>query len=138
MSLNVPKTKLFKWTKKRIEAAEMLAEGYTINETARRLGISEKTIDRWKRDIFFSEEIDRLTLMMGTAKRAERIRVAKSIVRKRMQEDELTKKDLLDWLKYMQSETDGIKLGLVDLRSTFLAELSELAGPGSDGAPEEE
>lgn len=121
----------FKWTKKRMDAAFMLAEGYLIREVANEIGISERTIYRWKNEPTFSEEVDRLTFMLGVATRAERLRVAKRVVRGRLEFGiPPSEKDLLDWLKYLQGETDGIKL---DLTSMLEATKEQLAGGGSTG-----
>lgn len=78
----------------------------------------------------FREEVDRLSVMMGIASRAERLRIAKRVVRQRVKDDGLitSDKDLLDWLKFAQSETDGAKLDL-----TAIAEnASSVARSGSD------
>lgn len=129
MSNNYPKLSHFVWTPKRSDAAELLAQGYTINETAERVGVSEKTIDRWKRDIEFISEVDRLSLMIDIASRSERLKIAKRVVRGLLAQRKPTERDLLDWLKYAQSETDGVKL---DLTALFEA-ASSMADPGQTG-----
>lgn len=123
----------FKWTPKTSEAATLLAQGYTHQQVADEVGVSKKTISRWLVDIEFSEEVDRLSLMVGIAGRAERLRVAQQIVRDKMAKAETfrTDKDLLDWLKFAQSETDGIKL---DLAETFAKAAASLAGGGSESS----
>ncbi len=64
--------------------------------------------------------------MVGIASRAERLRLAMRVVRQRTNDDGLidTKADILDWLKFAQSETTGIKL-----------DLSKLAALGADDPP---
>jgi hypothetical protein len=51
--------------------------------------------------------------MIDISSRAERLRLAMRAVRQKVRADGTleTDKDLLDWLKYAQSETTGIKLG---------------------------
>lgn len=51
--------------------------------------------------------------MIDIASRAERLRIAMRAVRQKVRADGTpeTERDLLDWLKYAQSETIGIKLG---------------------------
>lgn len=51
--------------------------------------------------------------MIDVASRAERLRIAMRAVRQRVRDDGAidTDRDVLDWLKYAQSETTGIKLG---------------------------
>lgn len=113
----------------------MLADGYTIKETAEEIGVADRTISRWKDDIEFSSEVDRLSLMVGIASRGERLRMAKRIIKRLVEKQIPTHKDLLEWLKYAQSETDGIKLDLTAL----LDDVSSLAAGRSDGldsAPE--
>ena len=124
----------FQWNTKRNKAAVMLAEGYTIDETAADVGISSRTIDRWKSDIEFALEVDRLSVMVGIANRGERLRMAKRIVRKLLARQTPTQKDLLEWLKYAQSETDGAKL---DLTALFDAATS-VAASGPDRVAREE
>jgi predicted transcriptional regulator len=124
----------FQWNKKRNQAAIMLAEGYTIEEVAESIGVNERTIYRWKADIEFSVEVDRLSVMVGIANRGERLRMAKRVVRKLASRQIPTHKDLLEWLKYAQSETDGAKL---DLTALFDAATS-VAGSGPDRMAGEE
>lgn len=42
-----------------------------------------------------------------------------------------TEKDLLDWLKYMQGETDGIKLDFTELLNAVTENGGEMAASGS-------
>jgi len=48
MSLNDPAEQEKKLTGKQLQAALLLAKGSTIVDAAKELGISEKTLDRWK------------------------------------------------------------------------------------------
>lgn len=104
----------FKWTRKREQAALLLAQGYTEAETSEQVGVTDRTVRYWKADLEFSAEVDRLSLMVNVASRAERLRIAMRAVRQKIAEDDTlsTGKDLLDWLKFAQSETDGTKLDL--------------------------
>jgi hypothetical protein len=120
----------FKWTPKRSDAAVLLAEGYTVDETAKEVEVSDRTIARWKTDLDFAAEVDRLSLMVGIANRAERLRLAKKIIRRLVEKQIPTQKDLLEWLKYAQGETDGVKLDLTALYE----DAPSLAGSGQDGA----
>lgn len=109
----------FQWTKKREEAALKLAEGYTRVEAAAAAKVSERTVHRWLADPEFSAEVDRLTHMTGIAMRAERLRIVMRVVRQKTKDGlAVTEKDLLDWLKYAQGETDGVKLDLAALLET--------------------
>ena len=107
----------FKWSKKSNIAAVVLAEGFTQQEAADKADVTRRTVERWMSDISFRAEVDRLSQMIGVASRAERLRIAMRVVRQRVREGEDidTDKDLLDWLKFAQSETDGIKLDLAAL-----------------------
>jgi transposase len=129
----------FQWSPKKNEAAVWLAQGYTINETAEHVHVSEKTIDRWKRDIEFTQEVDRLSLMVGISSRAERLRIVQKVIRNKTADDvPLTEKDLLEWLKFAQSETDGIKLDLTKLLTALTPNAAPVAvrGPGGAGGGE--
>jgi len=124
----------FQWNTKRSQAAILLADGYTIEETAENVGASSRTINRWKNDIEFITEVDRLSLMVGIANRGERLRIAKRIIRNKVDPVLKTQKDLLEWLKYAQSETDGVKLDF----TAFFDTATSVAGSGQDGVDREE
>ena len=119
------KTAVFKWNEKRTNVAIYLSMGYTGKEAAKKAGVGERTIYEWKKHIEFMEEVDRLSLMTDIAGRAGRMRIAKRMIRKMKDK---SKKDILDWLKYAQSETDGVKLDL--------AALSEAAASVADSRPD--
>jgi len=105
----------FKWTAKKRAAALILAKGYTEQETADTVGVSRRAVAYWKADNVFMLEVDKLTLLTGIALRAERLRIAARAVRQKAPEDEekvKTSRDLLDWIKYIQSETDGVKFDI--------------------------
>lgn len=114
----------FKWDSRTSNAAFLLAQGYTYEEVAKKSGVSARTISRWKEDEEFLAEIDRLSLMIGIASRAERLRIAMMVIRQKISEEgfAVTEKDLLDWLKYAQGETDGVKLDLVNVMEALTNE----------------
>ena len=120
----------FQWTEKATRAALALAAGKTRLAAAEEADIADRTLYRWLNDPAFSAEVDRLSLMTDIASRAERLRIAKRAVRQAMADDGklITKADVLDWLKFAQSETDGIKLDL----AAILATQTPLADSGSD------
>ena len=135
----------FKWTRNREVAARTLAEGGTEHEAAAAARVARSTIQRWKQNIDFEMEVDKLTLLVGVARRAERIRIATRAVRQKVQDDGafiVTDKDVLDWLKYLQSETDGAKFDLSALVENFAAsvygdeddETEESEAQGNKGA----
>lgn len=117
----------FEWTPRRSNAAVMLARGYTNKQTAEDIGVSERTIDRWRADTEFMVEVDRLSVMVDLASRAERVRLAQRIARGM---GEKTQRDLLDWLKFIQSETDGAKLdgGFIEQLAALIANGARPAG----------
>jgi hypothetical protein len=131
---NVLEMSVYQWTPDKSAAALMLAEGHTYKQVGKEIGKTEKTIYRWMTDMEFSVEVDRLTLMVGIASRAERLRLAKRVIR---QQDHggvvITDKDLLDWLKYAQSETDGVKLQLTSLATALGSDDASVADSGSSG-----
>ena len=103
----------FRWSSKRHKAALALAEGQSQQAVADAIGVCRKTISNWLSVTEFLAEVDRLSCMIDIATRAERLRLAMRVVRQKVRADGTreTEKDLLDWLKYAQSETTGIKLG---------------------------
>ena len=107
----------FRWNEKTNQAPVLLAEGRTHQATANECGVNEKTIRRWLADTEFSAEVDRLSQMIDVANRAHRVRMANRVIQKMRRKDGSfeSKRDVLDWLKYVKSETDGIKLDLADL-----------------------
>lgn len=133
----------FEWNEKRTAAAIALAEGRTEQDIADTLELERKTLWNWKQVPEFAAEVDRLSLMVNIAGRAERLRIAMRVARQRVREDGVdTEKDLLDWLKFAQSETDGVKLDLSKL-AAFGETDASLADPRSaraatDRAPEAE
>lgn len=114
---NVRQVSVFKWNGINSQAALLLAEGFTYGQVGKEIGRDKKTIQRWKADIDFSAEVDRLSVMTDIASKAERLRIAKRVVRQKISDEGFisTEKDLLEWLKFAQSETDGIKLDLANL-----------------------
>lgn len=134
---NVSETAAFVWNEKTSESAMLLAQGYTNREVSEKVGVAERTLYRWQTDINFSAEVDRLSLMLGVAARAERLRMAQRVARQKSLGGIIeTEKDLLDWLKFAQSETDGIKLDLAALASAFGDDATPLAGERPDRASE--
>lgn len=126
----IGKSSGFKWTPARERAAFALAEGRTRKEAGDAAEVTDRTIYQWLAEPEFSAEVDRLTLMVGVASRAARLRLAQRVVRQLAKDDAdvVTEKDLLDWLKFAQSETDGIKLDLAKLAAALGADAPPLAG----------
>lgn len=118
----------FEWEEPRYSVVIDLAQGFSAEETATKFGISPRTIYRWKNHPDFIAELDRLSLMVDIASRAERLRMAMRMVR---QIGYKTNKDLLEWLKYAQGETDGVKLDLTKLSAAFGADEESVAESGS-------
>ena len=126
---NVHKASGFVWTEQTTLAALALAEGKTQQEVAAEINVADRTIRRWLADADFSSEVDRLSLMVRVASRAERLRVAMRVVRHKTRgEVPETEKDLLEWLKFAQSETDGIKLDLTKLAALGETDSSVASG----------
>lgn len=120
-----PQISAFEWKPNRRKAVLALADGATQAEAAEAAEVTDRTIRTWLDHPDFAAEVDRLSLMTDIASRAERLRIAKRMVRKL---GNTTGKDLLDWLKFAQSETDGIKLDLTALAAVA----APVADSGSD------
>ena len=100
------------WDKTRSAAAKLLAVGYDKQYVADQVEVARSTIYNWLDDPEFASEVDRLSTMVDVAGRAERLRDAMRVLRSKRDEQGVLKtdKDALDWLKYLQSETDGVKI----------------------------
>lgn len=113
----------FDWTPNKEQAAMLLAQGETQTETAKQVGVSMRSISRWVTNPLFIAEVDRLSHMVSVSNRAERLRLVMRVVKQKTKgENILTEKDLLDWLKFAQSETDGVKLDLMGTLESILSE----------------
>lgn len=125
----------FRWTKRRSDAAVLLAQGLTENETADTVKVAERTVQRWKHDTEFAAEVDRLTLMVNISGRAYRMRLAMKMVRSFLTGTKIQNKpdNLLDWLKYAQSETDGIKLDIAGMLAALANDAPSVADERPDG-----
>jgi len=102
----------FEWNETRSRAAMGLADGKTQQQVADDCDVSRRTIVRWLEHPEFAAEVDRLTLLTGIALRAERLRIVKRVIRQSVKDDQeiKTAKDILEWLKHAQSETNGTDL----------------------------
>ena len=75
-----------------------LASGATKQEAADDAGVDRTTLYNWLKFDEFSAEVDRLSLMVGIASRAERLRIAQRVVRHKAKDGmPQSDKDLLDW-----------------------------------------
>jgi hypothetical protein len=100
------------WSSTRQKAALALAEGQSQQVVAEAIGVCRKTICNWLCVTAFAAEVDRLSCMIDIASRAERLRIAMRAVKAKTKDGiPQSDKDVLDWLKFAQSETTGIKLG---------------------------
>jgi hypothetical protein len=116
----------FIWDERRTQAAMMLAQGEAKTAVSEELEIDRVTLYHWLEHPDFAAEVDRLSLMMHISSRAERLRIAMRVARARTQgEVPETEKDLLDWLKFAQSETDGAKIDLSKLAEMLTGESAQ-------------
>ena len=127
---------VFVWDDRKSEAALTLARGRPKTEAARAADVDRSTIYEWLKIPEFCAEVDRLSLMVSISSRAERLRVAMRVAYALGMDEETprTEKDLLDWLKFVQSETDGAKVDLSKLTELLAGESdsdSQPAGPSS-------
>lgn len=130
----------FYWDEKRNKAALMLASGASKVATAQECEIDRVTLYHWLEHPDFASEVDRLSLMVHISSRAERLRIAMRVAKARAGDDDsvpVTDKDLLDWLKFAQSETDGAKIDLSKLAELLSgeqgAQAQDAVGGGSSG-----
>lgn len=124
----------FEWTEDRTKAAVCLASGGTQEDAAKEAGVTDRTVRNWLADEVFAAEVDRLSLMVGISSRAERLRLAMRVVKQKTAGNEVkTDKDILEWLKFAQSETDGIKLDITKLAAAIGADATPMATSGQAG-----
>lgn len=90
-----------------VRAIELLAGGLSTNEVGEELARDGSTIRRWRQDPKFANQLEIAILNQGASLRAERIRLAKKMLRKVGSEN--TKADPLEILRYLRDETDGAK-----------------------------
>ena len=109
---DVAKMSPFEWNETRSRVATGLADGKTQQQVSRECDITPRTIQRWLEHPEFSAEVDRLTVLTGISLRAERLRIIKRVIRQSVKDDQKikTNKDILEWLKHAQSETNGTDL----------------------------
>ena len=119
------------WDKQRNQAAVLLAIGESKVKVAEEIGIDRSTLYYWLSIEEFAEEVDRLSLMVGVASRAERLRMVNRAVKQLTREDGslITEKDVLDWLKFAQSETTGAKIDLSKLTEMLTSEVEQPSQP---------
>lgn len=134
MSEVVRNTSAFTWNEKTSRAAIGLASGKTQREVAADADVTDRTLRRWLEHPEFSAEVDRLSLMVANAGRAYRLRIANRVIGQIVKDEQKVKtdKDLLDWLKYAQSETDGVKLGIGAEVAAILHDATSVARGGSN------
>lgn len=132
VSPNFRKPSVFRWTPERSQAAVMLAEGYTHKQVGDAVGKTDRAIRLWLSEVEFAAEVDRLSLMVGIASRAERLRLVQRVIRQKVKDGNVeTEKDILEWLKFVQGETDGVKLDMAALNAAFTQDAAPLAKTGS-------
>jgi hypothetical protein len=101
------KQKGFEWDERKQKAAEAIAKGdRSVKEILAEFKITEAMFYRWKKHPEFQRKIDEIIQDIDIAQKSERIRIAKKVIRQKMEQDahNLSKKDLLDWLKYVGEE----------------------------------
>ncbi|MGB0383360.1 MAG: hypothetical protein ACPGWR_00930 [Ardenticatenaceae bacterium] len=84
------------------------------------MGVTPRTVRNWQKKSEYLEERDTLSLMVGVSNKSYRLRISQKIIRLIIENiesnfDPRLVKLLLEWLKYSQGETDGIKLDLATL-----------------------
>lgn len=133
---NSTEVQRFTWDDSREKAAISLASGSTKQEAADEANVDRGTIYNWLKHPDFAAEIDRLSLMVSIASRAERLRLAMRAVKAKTKDGvPQSDKDVLEWLKFAQSETDGVKLDLGKLATLSEAETSMADRGPHTGAP---
>lgn len=106
MAKNGKKKAQFVWNETKLKAAAALAKGDKTDEgILPDLGVSKRTLSRWKKHPDFQRKVDEIIADIDIAMKSERIQIAKKVIKQKLQnESDLSSKDLLDWLKYVGEE----------------------------------
>ena len=123
----------FVWTPERDQAAKLLSQGYSIKEVAEEVGVTDRTIYNWKNIEEFEMEVDRLSVVYGLASKAERTRLLMKMARQKVKEDgtlELDDTSLMDIIKEMRMQTDGIRLNVAQFYTALVEEARSVARGG--------
>jgi hypothetical protein len=94
-----------RWDQKKRDIAAALAEGKRPGNVALEFGLSEGYIRRLKQNKDFMSYVDELTMTLGLATAAERVRIAKAMIEKKLEDGLASKKDVLEWMRYLGEET---------------------------------
>lgn len=108
MSENRRKKTEFVWDDVKLKAAEGMARGDNRQSLAETLNTTDRTLRRWAEHPDFQRKIDEIIQDIDIAQKSERIKIAKKVIRAKMKDEDpenWTKKDLLEWLKYVGEET---------------------------------
>jgi hypothetical protein len=92
------------WDARKETAARMIFEGKKTKDVALALGVSERQIYRWKNE----EEFSLFQNEYLTHSRGEYLLRAKQAVRAAIKQDKPSRRDPLDWLKFISAETEKI------------------------------
>jgi len=107
MSQHVSKKAVFVWDEVKQKIAEAVAKGdRPLKDILTEFKINERMFYRWKKHPDFQRKIDEIIQDIDIAQKSERIKIAKRVIRQKLEQDagNLSKKDLLDWLKYVGEE----------------------------------
>lgn len=128
-------------------AAHIMSKGYPVKVTARKIGVTDRTIYRWKHDLDFMELLDSITMRSGNSTKAERIRKANEyemevVDYRRMNGKPASNKDPMDILEYVRKEMEGARLlsdeEIDKLAAAFTGSGDQEAATGRPGETEGE
>lgn len=112
------KQQIFKWTKKRLEVAYLLAlDKYTIKDIALSIGVSRVAIHSWKKSSEFQEKITEFSKQKNMVKDWERIQHERRITEK-------IEKSLLERLDEL---SDPAKISIGSLIKRYFEGMSYLS-----------
>jgi len=115
----------FIWNELRDKAAALLAQGYQKTYVADQVGVSRKTIYNWLEQDDFQLAIDELSLMLGIASKAYRLRLMNQALQQFIDQNgtiDISGFTLLDLLKEARMQTEGVKLGIVSELAPLIEE----------------
>ena len=109
MSKNDRKMSKFVWNETKLLACEAIARNENREQIAVRLGIADRTVRRWQEHPDFQLKISKIILEIDITQKSERIKIAKAVIEKKIKaakdsDEDVSDKDLLEWLKYVGTE----------------------------------
>lgn len=112
-----PEPRTWKWTNQTEEAAELVArDDLTDQQIADRIGVTKRTLERWKRDLVFASRVRLLTAEFRVRVRERGI----AVIEERVNRQDITRRELLQIVEERKQAALAQKLFHEELRTRLL------------------